>query len=803
MKAADPGEALVLPLSRIRLAARALRICWHAAPYSLLTTIVTQVGLAITPVVGTWGTKSLVDAIAARRSPVPAVVVLVTASLLFALLPPVVAYLRDEMERRVGLAAKVELTRAVGRLVGLGRHESPAFVNRLALATTASTTAPLKLVSALLAIGASVLTIAGYLATTVALAPLLGGVAVVGMVPVLVGRLWLGNLTSLSTIRLSPAQRRETFFGQLLINVRAAKENRLFGIGDWLLEKMIGELATINAERRSLARREHLTETLLALLNVTIAAAGLIWATQQAQAGQLTAGKVVALTQGLVGLQSSVGGAIGRVGEVHIGLIDTGHYVGVVDAEPDLPVRDPALGTPPAVPGERGLVVDDVWFRYAPDQPWVLQGLSLTIPPGAAIGLVGVNGAGKSTLVKLLCRFYDPVHGAIRWNGVDVRHLDPAELRARIGAVFQDFMNYDLTAGENILLGDLSASSDRRDLAARRAGIHDAITRLADGFDTQLSSMAWLGEEERGVSLSGGQWQRLALARALLRENCELIILDEPSSGLDPQAEQEIHAELVGHRQGRTSLLISHRLSAVREADLVVVLDNGTTAEIGTHDQLMALGGRYAAMFTAQASGYGEQLPLPASVVNGRAARGSDQDDAPEPRGSGWPNPGGRTLALVDRHGSTPTPTPNPRPGRNLTPGPGLTPTPEPSWAGGEPEASDLEGQLLVRVGRGDRAAFGELYGRAAPLVFGTIVHLLPPAAQAEQVTLDILVEVWRKAAWFDPERHSGRAWLVAMARQCAMERARFLAPRHESDGGGVNGVQLLTAPSAQILPRG
>jgi ATP-binding cassette subfamily B protein len=836
-RAKSPERGLALPLPRARLAARALGIGWRAAPPLLLVTIVAQAGLAVTPVVSVWAGKNLVDTITARQSPVPAVVGMVATSAAFALFPPLLTYLRGEIERRMGLAIKVELTRAVDRLVGLARHESPAFVNRLALASRASGTAPLQLVFALLRMGSSVLTISGYLVTVTALAPLLAVVAVLGMMPILVGRLWLVQLSALSAVRLNPTLRREGFFHTLLISLPAAKEIRLFGFGGWLLDRMIRELTAINAERRSVARSEQLTETLMGLLSAAIAAAGLIWATQRARAGQLTAGEVVALTQGMIGVQGSVGGTIGWIAEINMGLINTGHFVTVVDAEPDLPVRDPASGRPPVVAGERGLVLDDVWFRYAPDQPWVLRGLNLTIPPRAAVGLVGVNGAGKSTLVKLLCRFYDPVYGAIRWNGVDLRDLDPAQLRSRIGAVFQDFVSYDLTADENIALGDLQASPARRELAARRAGIHDAVTRLAHGYDTQLSAAAYLGDEERGVSLSGGQWQRLALARAMLREDCELMILDEPSSGLDPQAEHEIHAELVRHRQGRSSLLISHRLNAVRDADLVVVLDGGTVTESGTHDQLMALGGRYASMFTVQASGYGDRQPVVPTATDGRASggTGSGRPAVMSAPARGSAGPAGLTLVAsspgpaetaVGRHAMAVTPGvggPRRRNQREAAPtgyqiqslseyprasenAARLRPDAAQSRYGGSPTGSqglDPEGQLLVQVGRGDRAAFEQLYVRAAPLVFGTILHLMPGVTQAEQVTRDLLVEVWRKAAWFDPGRHTGRAWLVAMARQGAVERARFLAPAHDLGGGSVNGSPITAALPTPVLPRG
>jgi ATP-binding cassette subfamily B protein len=275
---------------------------------------------------------------------------------------------------------------------------------------------------------------------------------------------------------------------------------------------------------------------------------------------------------------------------------------------------------------ERGIELRGVWFRYSDDHPWVLSGVNLFLPAGQAVALVGRNGSGKSTLVKLLCRLYDPTKGAILWDGVDLRDMDVAELRRRMGAVFQDFMHYDLTAAENIALGDVDAlggapgsargygvgDQDRIVAAAQLAGVHDMIGALPNGYDTMLSRL-FVSEQDKddpetGVVLSGGQWQRLALARAFLRDNCDLLILDEPSSGLDAVAEHEVHTRLREHRRGRTSVLISHRLGAVRGAEQIVMLDNGGIVERGTHDELISADGVYAELFRLQSAGYQENV---------------------------------------------------------------------------------------------------------------------------------------------------------------------------------------------------
>ena len=283
-----------------------------------------------------------------------------------------------------------------------------------------------------------------------------------------------------------------------------------------------------------------------------------------------------------------------------------GHYADLTAAV-STSARRPAL--PAAPPLRQCLEFDDVWFRYAADHDWVLRGLTLRIPRGTSLALVGDNGAGKSTLVKLLCGFYTPVRGAIQWDGVDIDDVRPASLRARIGATFQDFMTYEFAAHDNVALGDLDAVDDRPRVraAAAEAGVDTVLSSLPRGYETMLSRTFSDGDamgNGAGVVLSGGQWQRVALARAALRDRADLLILDEPSAGLDVEAEHEIHRRLTALRQGRTSLLISHRLNTVRDADLIAVLRHGAIVELGNHARLMAEGGRYAELFRLQASGY-------------------------------------------------------------------------------------------------------------------------------------------------------------------------------------------------------
>jgi ATP-binding cassette subfamily B protein len=350
------------------------------------------------------------------------------------------------------------------------------------------------------------------------------------------------------------------------------------------------------------------------VLAAVVSGGGLVWAVWMASRGRLTIGELSVFVAATAGVQGALQGLVYSVSGAQHAMLLYHHYREVEGAEPDLP----AAADPRPVPPLTGAItLSGVWFRYGPDHPWVLRDVDLVIPARSALGIVGLNGTGKSTLVKLLCRFYDPDRGTIRWDGVDLRDVPVGELRQRIGAVFQDATAYDLTAAENIGVGDLTALDDRPRIvrAAVRADADAALSSLRRGYDTLLSTTYYPDDREdgddpaTGVLLSGGQWQRVALARAFLRERRDLMILDEPSAGLDAEAEYDLHHRMRAQRGGATSVLISHRLGTVRDADHIVVLDDGRVAEQGSHDALMAAGGRYARLFRLQASGYEAAVP--------------------------------------------------------------------------------------------------------------------------------------------------------------------------------------------------
>ncbi|MFZ4660386.1 MAG: ABC transporter ATP-binding protein [Caldilineaceae bacterium] len=335
---------------------------------------------------------------------------------------------------------------------------------------------------------------------------------------------------------------------------------------------------------------------------------GAIWlyAIVQAVLARITIGELTLIIQAVERVRTDLGELFKRGGIFYENSIFVSALFQFLDLQPNavegaLARPQPSTQQAPLpIPLKQGIEFRNVSFHYPGAERLVLQNVSFTLQPGSSVALVGDNGAGKTTLVKLLARFYDPTEGAILLDGRDLRDYDVAALQANIGVIFQDFVRYQVTAQENIGFGRVEEVDDltRIIAAADKGGAVPVIEKLPNGYQTMLGKTF-----ENSVDLSGGEWQKMALSRAFMRD-AQILILDEPTAALDAKAEYDVYlrfAELTG---GKTTIFISHRFSTVRMAQHILVLADGRLVEEGTHDQLMALGGSYAEMFTIQAERY-------------------------------------------------------------------------------------------------------------------------------------------------------------------------------------------------------
>ncbi len=420
--------------------------------------------------------------------------------------------------------------------------------------------------------------------------------------PFVLGGAWLGTHWLLresgvwrdrNTDEVREAQRHADYAYRIAVDPPASKELRLFGLSDWTIERFRSRRRRL-FELRWQATRLRERPVLWSLLLVLAANVVVLFAMgADASSGRLSLAELVTYASAAVGasmiafggLSWALDGASAPAAAV-LRLQDTMARAGALSRG-----ERSAEGLP-----AREIRFRDVTFAYPTTGEPVLEGFDLTIPAGSSLAIVGQNGAGKTTLAKLLCRLYDPQQGAIEIDGVDLRTLDLDGWRSRLAAVFQDFVRFELPLRDNV--APAGASDD-----VIRASLEDAgATRLAD-LDTILAR-GYFG----GTELSGGQWQRVALARALcaVRLGAGVVLLDEPTAQLDVRGEAEIFDRILAETRHTTTILISHRFSTVRHADRICVLERGAVVELGTHDELMARGGRYRTMFDLQASRFGD-----------------------------------------------------------------------------------------------------------------------------------------------------------------------------------------------------
>jgi ATP-binding cassette subfamily B protein len=589
-------------------AAAAVALAWRVGGLFWASTVGLALIAGLFAPASAWILAQLVDQLTRSAADVRLVVALAAAAVVMGTISFSMSNLSNlagtAMQRRISTTVTSDLFAAVNRIQGLTAFERPGFQDRLRLAERSAEQVPESLTSALAAILQGGVTAAAYAGILISTWPPMVLMLVAASLPTIAAQLFLTRRSVRTSEAVMNRYREWYLLRGLLSEPRAVREIRLLGLGDFFRARLVRALSEAKGAEYKVTRTMAWTQVALAVVGGVITAAGAAVVALRAARGELGAGGLVLFLAAVTGTQGVLIGLVSQTISLSGSLRLLRNYVAVLQGDDDVfsSARPVGSAVPPL---RRGIEIRDVWFRYE-QASWVLRGLNAVVPFGESVALVGVNGSGKSTLIKLLCRLYDPQRGAIFWDGVDLRDLDPMELRRRIAVTFQDFLTYDLTIAQNIGIGQLPASADRPRIiaAAQLADVHDRISGLRKGYDTMLSKMFLDEDGDQGTALSGGESQRLALARTLMRDDADLIVLDEPSSGLDAEAEQQIHRRLQEHRRGRTSLLVSHRLSAVRDAHQILVLEHGQITEQGTHDQLMSGGGSYARLFTLQAAGY-------------------------------------------------------------------------------------------------------------------------------------------------------------------------------------------------------
>lgn len=441
-------------------------------------------------------------------------------------------------------------------------------------------------------------TVVAFAAGLLVYAPWLILLLAVALVPAFIGEAHFNALGYSLNYQWTPERRQLEYLRQTGASVETAKEVKIFNLHRFLVGRYRALAEKFYLANRALARRRAFWGALLAALGTLgyyVAYAYIAWRTVT---GDFSIGDLTFLAGSFRRLRQLLEGLLVGFSQVAGQALYLDDLYSFFEIEPEIASRPDAIPVPRPI--ERGFVFENVGFRYPDAEAWALRGVEFELRAGEVLALVGENGAGKTTLVKLLARLYEPDEGRILLDGRDLRDYDLDDLRANIGVIFQDFVRYHLTAGENIGVGRIEALDDSARIrdAARQAMADATIQALPLGYDQVIGRRF-----KNGIDLSGGQCQKIAIARAYMRD-AQVMILDEPTAALDARSEFEVFQRFKELSQRRTAVLISHRFSSVRMADRVLVLAGGRVEASGTHDQLMAQGGRYAELFELQAAGY-------------------------------------------------------------------------------------------------------------------------------------------------------------------------------------------------------
>ncbi|WP_172118047.1 ABC transporter ATP-binding protein [Halomonas hibernica] len=594
-----------------RYSKRALGLVWETSRWMMFGLALCTLVAGVLPAAGAWVGQLIIDGVVNamdtyRDNPSANLTVIIMPVLELVALEALVIALIALAQR--GLSAQQSLLRALlGQKVNvmilekagtlsLSQFEDSELYDQLTRARREASTRPLALVNKTFGLLQNAISLVSFSVLLVQFSPWALLILAAGALPVFVSEAKFSGDAFRLFRRRSPETRMQGYLETVLAREDSIKEVKLFGLEPLFLQRYRDIFNRLFREDRRLALRREGWGFLLGLLGTLTFYAAYGWVVVETIAGAITLGQMtmylMVFKQGQSALSASLT-AISGMYEDNLYLSNLYEYL----EQPTQQEGGTRLqGT---LPGD-GLRFEDVSFAY-PGGKQVLQHISLHLSPGQSLALVGENGSGKTTLIKLLTRLYHPTAGRILLDGSDLRDWENSALRKRVGVIFQDFVRYQLPVGENLGVGDTQAFNNQaRWQQAARNGMADSfIKRMPQGYNTQLGR--WFKD---GQELSGGQWQKIALSRAYMREEADILVLDEPTAAMDAAAEADVFTRFRQHSHNKMTILISHRFSTVRNADLILVIDQGEIIERGTHEALLAINGRYAHLFHLQAKGY-------------------------------------------------------------------------------------------------------------------------------------------------------------------------------------------------------
>jgi len=579
-----------------------LQIVWRSGPAIVTGGVVCRILGALAPIAMLWVSKQILDGVQARFNgrPLPEHFWwLVGAEALLAAFAAILgraagyfdALLADRFTRHVSVRVMEHASR-----LDLASYEDPVFYDKLERARVQSTDR-IAMIQAIGTLAQQAITAVSLSVSIFWFSPWLLLLLIIAVVPAFLGESHFAFLGYSLNIRQTPARRQLDYLRVLGASKESAKEMKLFGLADFITGEYSRLSNDLYDQNVALARRRLWAGTFLSLLSTAGYYGAYAWVVYRTVTGDLSWGTLQFLAGAIAGASSNIQSIFSTFSSIADQSLFLTDLVQFFEVEPA--VRSIPNAVPAPRPIRDGFHFDRVCFSYAGSSRLILNNLDLRIEPGERIALIGENGQGKTTIVKLITRLYDPTAGRILLDGVDLRDYSIEDLNREIGVIFQDFMRYEMSARRNIAVGRIDAESEddiRR--AARKSLAEEVIRRLPKGYEQLLGRRF-----EGGLDLSGGEWQKVALARAYLRD-AQLLILDEPTAALDARSEFEVFERFAELTTGKMALLISHRFSTVLMADRIIVLENGRIAEQGSHQQLVALGARYAEMFELQASSY-------------------------------------------------------------------------------------------------------------------------------------------------------------------------------------------------------